>query len=347
MISINFVGDVALFKVFEDLGVDPFKEITLPKSDYNIGNFEFIIPNNRLKHFFDVSDEYAVGYKYFNQLDLNKFNAFSLANNHIMDYGVGGCKDVLSVFEEKKIKTFGFGNKKFNLLTFNIKEISFAVIAFVKQGRWSRNIERPIGPDSYELDNIILEIKRLKKLYNHVIIFPHWGTELVDVPDPNDVKKARAFIDNGASAVIGHHPHIIQGIEKYKKGVIAYSLGSFIYVPEKEVGYSKSQGEKRNYSICLNLKFDKNEIKDFQPTFYKYCNIKHLPQKTDYLKLEQYFKEINKEIDERGIFVKKLRQQLIAREIKSFFERFKKTPIKTIIHYFNYLKMDHLKKLIK
>ena len=347
MISINFVGDIALFGIFEEKEIDPFKEVKLPQSDYNIGNFEFIVPNNRKENFFDVSSKYKVSYKFFRGLRLNKFNAFSLANNHCMDYNIGGVLDVMDVLNEKRISSFGFGDKNFNLLTFNIKDVSFAVIAFVKDGRWSRNEEHSKGPDSYLVDDIINEIKHLKNSFNHVLVFPHWGTELVDVPDPNDVVNARAFIDAGATAVIGHHPHIIQGIENYNNGIIAYSLGSFIYVPDNEVGYSKSQGENRNYSICLNLKFDKIDLIEHTPVFYKYCNNTYIPKEINYSEIEAYFKEINTDINKEGLYSSKVRKGLVIREIKSFIYRFKSAPIKTIIHYVNYIKIDHFKKLMK
>lgn len=347
MVSINFVGDIALFKIFEEKGIDPFKEVNLPQSDYNIGNFEFTIPNNREKHFFDVSDNYRTSYNFLKELQLNKFDAFSLANNHCMDYGAAGCKDVMSVLNQKKIDHFGFGKKNFNLLTITIKGVSFAVIAFVKQGRWNRNQDQKVGPDSYQVNEIIDEIERLKQTHNHVIVFPHWGTELVDVPDPKDVINARAFIDSGATAVIGHHPHIIQGIENYNNGLIAYSLGSFVYVPEKEVGYSILQGESRNYSICLNLKFNSKSIIEFESFIYKYCKNSHIPKEIDKTEVEEYLNKINKNINQVGSYSKRVREQLFIREVKSFVHRFKNSPIKTIIHYFKYIKFSHIKKLIK
>lgn len=347
MVSINFLGDVALFKLFEEKGIDPIKDVNLPQSDYNIGNFEFIIPNRRDKYFFDVSDDYKLSYEYFKTLNLKRFNAFSLANNHCLDYGIDGVKDVLEILNRNNIQNFGFGESNFNLLVFNIKEVSFVVIACVKKGRWSKNKNQPTGPDLYDFDAIASEIKKLKQKYDHVILFPHWGTELVDVPDPKDIKNARAFIDCGASAVIGHHPHIIQGIERYKKGIIAYSLGSFIYVPEKEVGYSTSQGKKRNYSICLSLYLDKHEVKDFKPYFYEYCENGFVPKLTDNRDVINYFQEINNRINKKGEYVKKVRKILIAREVKSFIQRFKSAPVKTLIHYLNYIKVDHFKKLFK
>jgi len=57
----------------------------------------------------------------------------------------------------------------------------------------------------------------------------HWGSEFIHYPSPEQVKLGRQIIDSGAKVVLGHHPHIIQGIERYHGGVIAYSLGNFIF----------------------------------------------------------------------------------------------------------------------
>jgi len=343
MVSLNFVGDIGLFKEYQNKRIDPFIEIKLPDSDYNIGNFEFIIPNNRKNFYFDVLDQYAVDYDYFKSLKLNCFNAFGMANNHCMDYGKEGIEDVIKIFERNNISYFGVGSNEFNVLKFKLKGISFAIIAFVKSGRWSRNTDIPFGPDPYDLDKIIYKIKSLKNFVNHIIIFPHFGTELVDVPNPDDVKNSRLMIDNGASAVIGHHPHIIQGIENYNEGIIAYSLGSFIYIPENEAGYNKSQNRNRDYSICLKLEFDSKRITGSKPFYYKYDQELRIPVES--IEPNPYFDQLNKLIDSPEAYHKSIRQSLIKREIISFFQRFKKAPLATLKHYAGYLKIKHIKKI--
>ena len=346
MVKINFLGDIALFKIFEEKKIDPFKSINLPDSDYNIGNFEFPIPNSRDKFFFDVSDEYAVSYDFFKSLDLKKFDAFSLANNHIMDYGVEGVADVINIFNDKGVRSFGYGTKRFNLLEFNLKGISFCVISFVKNGRWSRVDEKSFGPDGYDFDEIIKIIEEKKTECDHVIIFPHWGTELVEIPDPKDIINARKFIDSGASLVVGHHPHIIQGVEKYEHGYIAYSLGSFIYVPENEVGYNKNDSAERGYSICLTSEFSKDQIIDFDLQFYKYNPQTKCPMIHDTKSVKDWFKLLTISLDE-SLYNRRIKQVLIKREIRSFIERFKSKPFQTMKHYLNYFKFSHLKKILK
>ena len=63
----------------------------------------------------------------------------------------------------------------------------------------------------------------------YLVVVLHWGTEKAILPDQGQQSLARSIIDAGADAVIGHHPHVLQGIEVYGKGVIAYSLGNFIF----------------------------------------------------------------------------------------------------------------------
>ena len=343
MVSLNFVGDIGLFREYQSKGIDPFAEITLPDSDFCVGNFEFIIPNNRAKYFFDTQEDYAIDYEYFKSLNIRRFNAFGLANNHCMDYGREGVEDLIKVLEDQEISYFGVGENDFNILKFSIQGITFALLGCVKRGRWSKGPKMPFGPDTYDPEGIITMIHSLKANVDHVIVFPHFGTELVDIPDPIDVEHSRRFIDNGAIAVVGHHPHIIQGIEKYKNGVIAYSLGSFIYIPDNELGYSKDQGEKREFSICLTLKFDKTRLIGIDPVYYKYERDLKIPVKTN--DKNPYFIELNRLIYNPKAYYKKVRKVLFRRELVSFFQRFRKSPFSTVKHYAKYLKISHIRKM--
>jgi hypothetical protein len=72
-------------------------------------------------------------------------------------------------------------------------------------------------------------IEKARSSHDLVIVVLHWGTQYAETPSPEQVAAARAFIDAGARAVIGHHPHILQAIERHKDGLIAYSLGNFVF----------------------------------------------------------------------------------------------------------------------
>jgi hypothetical protein len=342
--SINFVGDVSIFRKYEEMGIDPFHEVLLPDSDYNIGNMEFVIPNGRTKNFYDVPDEYAVTFPYFTSLSLGRFNAYGLANNHCMDYGLEGVLDMRDFLISKGISVFGFGEKDFNVLRFSCNGIEFGVIAFVKKGRWSRK-DRRKGPDPYDTKAVLDKVISLKQACDHVIVYPHWGTELIDAPHEKEIKNARLFIDSGASAVIGHHPHIVQGTEKYAHGIIAYSLGSFIYIPEEELGFSKSQGAQRNFSFCLNLEFDKNSILSCTPQLYRYDLDSKLPLADASEQGLLYQDFVNSKIGDSKYYHSRLRKVLIKREIRSMAERFRKNPLKALRHYSTYFASIITRKL--
>jgi poly-gamma-glutamate synthesis protein (capsule biosynthesis protein) len=62
-----------------------------------------------------------------------------------------------------------------------------------------------------------------------VVVSFHWGGEGLSAPRQYQVEAARSAIDAGADVIIGHHPHVLQGIERYGRGVIFYSLGNFAF----------------------------------------------------------------------------------------------------------------------
>lgn len=345
MVRINFVGDVAIFKEFERLKIDPLESVLLPDSDFNVANFEFPVPNDiAQKKFFDVDDNFRTSQQYNSELKYNKFNAYSLANNHILDYGMEGVIDTVQKITKHGQSTFGVGNKGFNALAQTISNISFLFVGVVKPGRWDRQ-EGTLGPDPYCMNSLAEFIRENKDLYDHIIIFPHWGTELVDAPDPVDVNNARNLIDAGARCVIGHHPHVSQGVEQYKHGFIAYSLGSFIYLPDFEKGNS-DKSKSRDMSICLNLTFTKDSIEDFIPYRYILDRDLSIPICHGSFKHDNEFLKLCSVIGSNTYYSKEVRRILLRREFISFKERFLNNPTSTLVHYARYLKIKHFKKIL-
>ena len=81
----------------------------------------------------------------------------------------------------------------------------------------------------YDIEKIRRDIRRVSAKADIICISLHWGYELFKYPSPKQIELAHQIIDAGANVIIGHHPHIVQGIEKYKQGVIFYSLGNFFF----------------------------------------------------------------------------------------------------------------------
>ena len=73
------------------------------------------------------------------------------------------------------------------------------------------------------------DVKNARQSADIVVVSFHWSSELLKERKPYQADLAKTAIDAGAHLVVGHHPHVIQGVEVYKHGLIAYSLGNFIF----------------------------------------------------------------------------------------------------------------------
>jgi poly-gamma-glutamate synthesis protein (capsule biosynthesis protein) len=116
------------------------------------------------------------------------------------------------------------------------------------------------------------EVKEAKSQADLVIVSFHYGEEYYSEPTDFQISISRTAIDAGADLVIGHHPHVVQKIEKYKSGYIAYSLGNFIF----DQGFSEKtmegpllkviiKGDKIKEVIPIEIKINKF----FQPELKK------------------------------------------------------------------------------
>lgn len=145
----------------------------------------------------------------------SSIEAANVANNHSHDYGEKSFRDTVERLESAGIAVFGYDQVQ----VLNVKGIRVGLSGI------------------YELDDHLERIPQLKenirKLKRQdvdvIVAVFHWGNELERVPDSNQTALAHLAIDEGADLVIGHHPHVVQGIESYKGKNIVYSLGNFCF----------------------------------------------------------------------------------------------------------------------
>lgn len=145
----------------------------------------------------------------------SSIEAANVANNHSHDYGEQSFLDTVDLLEKNDIKTFGYDDT--TVITVKNVKVGFFGI--------------------YELDDHLARIPQVKSNIARleedgadiIVAVFHWSNELVTVPDENQVTLAHLAIDEGADVVVGHHPHVVQGIDTYKGKTIAYSLGNFCF----------------------------------------------------------------------------------------------------------------------
>lgn len=236
-------------------GKHPFEGVKQIFKDKDIlfGNLETVLSNYGRKTEKAVS-LHTSPEKVFYLTDA-RFDILNIANNHMMDLGLEGFNETLEVLNRNNLKFVGAGNQKFNqpYQIIDKRGIRFGFLGYWEGG--FRDPKESVFINRINEENISADIRNLRLQCDFIIISLHWGIENVFYPSPQQIKLARHFIDSGATLILGHHSHAVQGLESYKNGLIAYSLGNFQFEAEKE---------KTRRSIILSVEISKNGIENYK-----------------------------------------------------------------------------------
>jgi capsule synthesis protein PGA_cap len=155
----------------------------------------------------------------------------NLANNHSFDGNLDGYRRMVSLLERQGVSHFGAGADAAEAARPLVQEIGtlhIGWLGYVSAGSEPPHAASPTayGANLLEASRCRKEIADLKTRADHVVVSLHWGAEFCHLPSPDQIEAARSFIDAGATLVLGHHAHAIQGIERHGGGLIAYNLGN-------------------------------------------------------------------------------------------------------------------------
>lgn len=161
------------------------------------------------------------------------FTHVTLANNHMFDCLHAGFTRTRRFVMGMGVSCFGAGDDLSDAFAPAFAEaagirITFlgavdectGVSQFADQGRW--------GVAPLDMDRLLPQISKLAEQVDHVVVSAHWGEERLGIPSPSQIAQAHAMVDAGASMILGHHPHVLQGLEVYRGAPIIYSLGNFV-----------------------------------------------------------------------------------------------------------------------
>ena len=160
-------------------------------------------------------------------------NIVTLANNHMFDAKYGGFQQVKVLLEKMNVSFCGAGENLKRALSPAVLEIKGIRLAFIgaadrRCGAAHFAYDDNWGVAPLDIDLIKEHISQLRREVDHVIVTVHWGEERFRIPSPIQVQQAHALVDAGASMILGHHPHVLQGLEIYQESPIIYSMGNFI-----------------------------------------------------------------------------------------------------------------------
>lgn len=245
-VTMSFVGDVIFAgRVKTRLETDgydyPYVQVEqLLQADLTIANMESPITNRgqaQLKEYTYQSTPLALP-----AFRNAGFDLVTLANNHILDYGVDGLIDTMNHLQNNNIAFVGAGKTEDDAYKPVIIDKNGVKIAFIGISRvvpnqsWKALNPSSLHPDglpgvanAYNLTKPIDAIQKASKLADLVVVLPHWGVERQMKPTQQQIDLAHQYIDAGADLIVGSHPHVLQSVEKYKGKWIAYSMGNFLF----------------------------------------------------------------------------------------------------------------------
>lgn len=183
------------------------------EDDLTIVNFEGTLTDSTTRE--DKQFAFKADKSYAEILTDGFVDAANLANNHSKDYGEQSYNDTMDALDEAGITNFGYDR------------VAIKKVKGIKVGLVGTYV---LADGLGVKDSMEKNIQDLKDEGAQVIIASfHWGEEKAEYPNDVQVELAHAAIDAGADLVLGHHPHVLQGIEQYKGKNIVYSLGNFCF----------------------------------------------------------------------------------------------------------------------
>ncbi|HEU0036099.1 MAG TPA: CapA family protein [Kofleriaceae bacterium] len=243
-IELTFTGDIMMGGTFKDhwcpqeapADFDPLSAIKNQlAADLTVANLETTvvskIPVDKLVgnlRFAARPDQVAT-------LPRNGIKVVTIANNHAADLDADGIRETPGHLKDLGITAIGAPRADGPLLRIETIDVKGWKVAFIAATTRLNRPQKKTVPRVPMIDpkdlaaEVVPLVKQARADHDLVFVVLHWGVQYADNPEKWQVDAARAFIDAGANGVIGHHPHLLQRIERYKDGVIAYSLGNFMF----------------------------------------------------------------------------------------------------------------------
>lgn len=254
-IKLFFAGDVVVSKNRETDLIDSDTIKIIRDCDVACCNFEAPVSEVNQKPTPKIGPSLSQDVRTAELLKRAGFNLFSLANNHIMDYGKDGLDRTLKAIDKLGISHIGAGftiKDVFAPYIIEIDNLRVGLFSVAENGFGSYEGNSDGGYAWFGSDEFDKTLHNLLEKCNHVVVICHGGAEQWDWPLPEYRKLYKSWIEKGVSAIIAHHPHVPQGWEEYKDGYIFYSLGNF--------AFDKGRGIQNPETISVVLKFEDKNI---------------------------------------------------------------------------------------
>lgn len=237
-VTLAFTGDIHGEGGVRDAlrrGQNPFAGMAsaLADADVTVANLETAAANTGAP--VDKSFTFNAPVEILDQLAASGVDVISLANNHSLDWGFDALQETIDRARGAGLAPIGAGADRDTAMAPHVADVRGVRVAIVAASRvlpdasWFATATGPGVANAYDLEDTVEAVRAASAMADHTIVVIHWGDELAPCPNEVQLELADAFADAGASLVVGHHPHILQGIETRDDAVVAYSLGNFAF----------------------------------------------------------------------------------------------------------------------
>src|SRR6195256_6167558 len=252
-LSLIVVGDIMLGgrarRRIKEQGRDyPFSAVLpiLQRAPIVLGNLEGPLAQKAQK--VDRNFSYRVKPKLASSLLRAGINVVTLANNHLVDCGREGVLETLEALAVAGVTPLGAAANEQAAHEPVIREaggLRIGLLGYYWNRRCAATARLP-GSAMGVFEELETDIRKLRSQVDRVVVTFHWGRPYKPEPSPRARAKALFAIDCGAHAVVGHHPHIIQAFEIYRRCPIFYSVGNFAF----------GSGNSRAEGLMLGFRFE-------------------------------------------------------------------------------------------
>ncbi len=215
--------------------------------DMTIVNFEGVLTYSEER---DESRTYNIkgDPEYARVLTAGSVEAVSFANNHRQDYGAQGSDDTVAALEAEGI-VYAYDR---NVGIYETQEGIRIGIVSVNEVAWGLGCEQLVADGMEKLREEEADL---------ILVCCHWGIERENYPTENQQYLGRKYIDMGADLVIGHHPHVLQGVEEYKGRFILYSLANFCFGANRNPADKDTMIFQQTFTFVDGVKQEDQQIK--------------------------------------------------------------------------------------
>lgn len=157
------------------------------------------------------------------------FDVATLANNHAMDYGVEGLEATTDACAAAGVETVGTGDDRQDAIEPLVAEVGGVRVAVFNVCEREFGVATATEPGTAWIGTPGLDerLREARAMCDVVVVVAHGGPEYAPLPSKIHRERLRGFAQRGADVVFSHHPHVPQGIERYRGTPIYYSLGNF------------------------------------------------------------------------------------------------------------------------